>query len=168
MSAFSSTATAVDSVVVVTHVHRTIQPVLPRHSPAPGQHLNPGNNYSLSGGQLQVVGLVQMAIGKIILVCGCIIFATSHDKLSVYSGVFAWGSLLFIIAGSVTVSAGMSMSQSRMKSAVCYNVATTVTAIPIGIIFFLDTAEILKTNDNDHPPWFPDHDEVKCFDLMLH
>ncbi|KAL7392866.1 hypothetical protein ABVT39_002862 [Epinephelus coioides] len=159
MSAFSSTATAADSVMVVTHVHRTIQPVLPRHSRAPGQRLNPGNSYSLSGGQAQVVGLVQNVIGIIIVVFGSIMAANNEDKLSVDSGVFVWGPLLFIIAGSVTVSAGMSMSQYRMKCAVGYNVVAAVVSFPVGIIFFLDTTEILKTNDNDYPPWFPDHDE---------
>nr|XP_033470432.1 membrane-spanning 4-domains subfamily A member 4A-like isoform X3 [Epinephelus lanceolatus] len=99
---------AAGSVVVVTHVHPLPQGLGHQHYvDTPGR---------FSKGRLLALGTVQIMIGLMVLLFG-VAMAVNADTIGVFSGIFVWGALFYIAAGSLTVAAGNSMNccMSRMQ-----------------------------------------------------
>ncbi|XP_054478184.1 membrane-spanning 4-domains, subfamily A, member 17A.1 [Anoplopoma fimbria] len=66
-------------------------------------------------------------------------------KLSVSSGAFIWGPVVFITAGCLTAAAGMSPSSLLIKLAEGFNIFAALTAIATVCIFVLDTSGVMIT-----------------------
>ncbi|XP_029612701.1 membrane-spanning 4-domains subfamily A member 8-like [Salmo trutta] len=112
----SSVTTTTNGVVVITHVHPTGNRMgVVRVASAPhclGQTVSsvPG---SFRAGQPKALGTVQIMVGLMMLLTG-IVMATGPqvDNIGVISGIFVWGSIIYVIAGSLTVAADNKLNTS--------------------------------------------------------
>ncbi|XP_071387051.1 membrane-spanning 4-domains subfamily A member 4A-like [Centroberyx affinis] len=148
MSAPVSTATG--SVVVVTQVYPAPQGAAPQHGPgtqvypapqgAAPQH-GPGTQ-TFEQGRPQVLGTVQIMIGLLAFLFG-IVMAVNAESLGVYSGVFVWGALFYVLAGSLTVAAGKSMSRCLVNGALGVSVVAAVASCTATILYSMDAAGVL-------------------------
>nr|XP_024656070.1 membrane-spanning 4-domains subfamily A member 15 [Maylandia zebra] len=124
MSASTSAAGTVGSVFVVTHV---IPATEPQNTP---------QKTKFSQGRPEALGTVQIMVGLLLLLFGIIVLP--HSDLEIYSGVFLWGSLSFVLAGSVTVSAGKSLNCCLVRGALGANIIAAVTSAAAIIIYILE------------------------------
>ncbi|XP_068599065.1 membrane-spanning 4-domains subfamily A member 4A-like [Brachionichthys hirsutus] len=130
-----SMSTSAGQVVVVTHVHHQLQEGGHQHQP-------PLGTAKFGLGQPLVLGTIQILIGLIQLLFG-IFMAINADSLGVYSGIFAWGTLIYIIAGSLTVSAGKSFNRCLVNGSLGVSVAAATISIPGIIIYSMDVAGMM-------------------------
>ncbi|XP_012991361.1 membrane-spanning 4-domains subfamily A member 4A-like [Esox lucius] len=133
---------------VVTHVQPTGNDVGVVDVSSPPWSL--GQTVSLKLGRFReghpkALGTVQIMIGVMILLIG-ILMASSirQDNIGVYSGIFVWGSLIYVIAGSLTVAADNQLNKCRVKGSLGMNVVAAITSFMGIILFSLDTAGILQ------------------------
>ncbi|XP_071756576.1 membrane-spanning 4-domains subfamily A member 4A-like [Centroberyx gerrardi] len=148
MSAPVSTMTG--GVVVVTQVYPTPQGAASQHSPgtqvypapqgAAPQH-SPGTQ-GFRQGQPQVLGAVQIMIGLLAFLFG-IVMTVNADSLGVYSGVFVWGALFYVLAGSLTVAAGRSKSRCLVNGSLGVSVVAAVASCTAIILYSMDAAGLL-------------------------
>uniref|UniRef100_H2TDK8 Membrane-spanning 4-domains subfamily A member 4A-like n=1 Tax=Takifugu rubripes TaxID=31033 RepID=H2TDK8_TAKRU len=92
-------------------------------------------------------GATQIMIGVVILLSG-IVMVVSPATIAVYSGIFVWGALLYIVAGSLTVAAGKYDSRCLVNGALAVSIVTTVISLTAAILHGLDTAGILSHCSN--------------------
>uniref|UniRef100_A0A3P8Y4M1 Uncharacterized protein n=1 Tax=Esox lucius TaxID=8010 RepID=A0A3P8Y4M1_ESOLU len=87
---------------------------------------------------------VQIMIGVMILLIG-ILMASSirQDNIGVYSGIFVWGSLIYVIAGSLTVAADNQLNKCRVKGSLGMNVVAAVMSFVGIILYSMDTGGIM-------------------------
>lgn len=77
------------------------------------------------------VGTVQIMIGLVVFLFGTAM-AFDADSLTVYSGFFVWGAVLYITSGSLTVAAGKSLSHYLVSTALAFNAVASVVSL-IGV-----------------------------------
>ncbi|XP_072539498.1 membrane-spanning 4-domains subfamily A member 4A-like [Salminus brasiliensis] len=108
----------------------------------PGVYLNrvtapPGKLEKFLKTHPKVVGAVQIMIGIINFLFG-IVLTVSTTVVSVYSGIFYWGSVIYIIAGSLTVAAENNLNSCLVKGSLAMNVVSAVITLPAIILLALD------------------------------
>merc|ERR1712002_336823 len=69
--------------------------------------------------------------------------AINADTLGVYSGIFVWGSLLYIAAGSLTLAAGKSLNRCMINGALAVSVLAAVASCTATILYSLDAAGVM-------------------------
>ncbi|KAL0992653.1 hypothetical protein UPYG_G00096240 [Umbra pygmaea] len=84
-------------------------------------------------GHPKVLGTVQIMIGLVMLLIGIVMASTTYGSVGVYSGIFVWGSVTYIIAGSLTVAADYHLNSCLVTGCLGVNTAATANAF-IGII----------------------------------
>ncbi|XP_050923830.1 membrane-spanning 4-domains subfamily A member 4D [Lates calcarifer] len=129
----SSVSTTVGGVVVVTHVHPTPQGAMPQL---------PVGIQKFSRASPMALGTVQIMIGLITLLFG-IVMVIHADTLGDFSGVFVWGALIYIIAGSLTVAAGKSPNRYQVNLILLFSVVTAVASSVATILCSLDAAGVV-------------------------
>ncbi|XP_055752884.1 membrane-spanning 4-domains subfamily A member 4A-like [Salvelinus fontinalis] len=146
----SSVTTTTNGVVVITHVHPTVNGMgVVRVDSAPhclGQTVSSVLG-SFRAGQPKALGTVQIMVGLLMLLTG-IVMATGPqvDNIGVISGIFVWGSIIYVIAGSLTVAADNKLNTCLVKGSLGMNVVATVTALTGTILHSLDSAGIIFYN----------------------
>uniref|UniRef100_A0AAZ3PIE6 Uncharacterized protein n=1 Tax=Oncorhynchus tshawytscha TaxID=74940 RepID=A0AAZ3PIE6_ONCTS len=142
----SSVTTTTNGVVVITHVHPTGNGMGVASAPhCLGQTVSsvPGR---FRAGQPKALGTIQIMVGLMMLLTG-IVMATGPqvDNIGVISGIFVWGSIIYVIAGSLTVAADNNLNTCLVKGSLGMNVVATVIAL---------TGTILHSLDN-YPSYYP-------------
>ncbi|XP_068170508.1 membrane-spanning 4-domains subfamily A member 4A-like [Antennarius striatus] len=122
--------TSTEKLVVVTHVHQI---------PQRGEHQLPLGTSKFGLGQPLVLGSIQIMIGLFQLLFG-ITMTIDADSLGVFSGIFVWGSLIYIIAGSLTVSAGKSFNRCLVNGALGVSVVAAIVSTCAIILYIMDAA----------------------------
>ncbi|XP_077094736.1 membrane-spanning 4-domains subfamily A member 12-like [Siphateles boraxobius] len=79
---------------------------------------------------------VQIMIGVVVFLLGIVrTIAFDYPVISVFSGITYWGSIIFIIAGSLSVSAQNKLHLCVVKASLIMNVFSAITAgIAIGLM----------------------------------
>ncbi|KAK6291094.1 hypothetical protein J4Q44_G00385050 [Coregonus suidteri] len=161
----SSVTTTTNGVVVITHVPPTGNE-MGVAGVASAPHCLGQTVYSALGsfraGHPKALGTVQIMIGLLMLLTG-IVMATGPqvDNIGVFSGIFVWGSIIYVIAGSLTVAADNKLNKCLVKGSLGMNVVATVTAVTGIILYSLDSAGILLYNYScgypDYPSYYPQY-----------
>uniref|UniRef100_A0A672HM06 Membrane-spanning 4-domains subfamily A member 15-like n=1 Tax=Salarias fasciatus TaxID=181472 RepID=A0A672HM06_SALFA len=85
----------------------------------------------------KALGTVQIMIGVLTLLFG-IAAAVDQPSLGVSSGIFIWGSLIYIISGSLTVAAEKYLSYCLIIASLVLNIVAAVIATAGVVLFALD------------------------------
>ncbi|KAL0969560.1 hypothetical protein UPYG_G00229100 [Umbra pygmaea] len=130
----NSVTTTTNGIVVVTHVHP-----MGNAAGVPGVN-SPIQSFSSRLERFRKVhpkalGTVQIMIGGIMLLMGIVTSAPHPYNIVVFSGFFVWGSIIHVIAGSLTVAADNTLNPCLVKGSLGMNVVAAVTAF-IGIILY--------------------------------
>uniref|UniRef100_A0A3B1JLS3 Membrane-spanning 4-domains subfamily A member 8-like n=1 Tax=Astyanax mexicanus TaxID=7994 RepID=A0A3B1JLS3_ASTMX len=111
-----------------------------------------GSLQKILKGEPKALGTVQIMIGLFMFLFGIVISTNAQPSITVYSGISFWGSLLFIITGSLAVSASNKLHRCVVNGALKMNVFSAVTAA-IAIIFIsvdlVRATEIGSDRDGD-------------------
>ncbi|CDQ84393.1 unnamed protein product [Oncorhynchus mykiss] len=99
---------------------------------------------SFRAGHPKALGTVQIMIGLMMLLTG-IVMAMSPwlDNIGVVSGIFVWGSIIYVVAGSLTVAADNKLDKCLVNGSLGMNVVASVTALTGIILHSLDSAGIM-------------------------
>nr|XP_046161853.1 membrane-spanning 4-domains subfamily A member 4A-like [Oncorhynchus gorbuscha] len=107
---------------------------------------------SFRAGHPKALGTIQITIGLIMLLTGIVMTAGPQvDNIGVLSGIFVWGSIIYVVAGSLTVAADNKLNKCLVKGSLGMNVVATVTALTGTILHSLDSAGILYRYYCDYP-----------------
>ncbi|XP_075829664.1 membrane-spanning 4-domains subfamily A member 4D-like [Microtus pennsylvanicus] len=90
-------------------------------------------------GEPKVLGVVQVLIALINLILGIIIMTEIIDvrsAFSVYVYAPVWGSIVFIISGSLSIAAGMRTTEVLVSTSLSFNTISSVVAAATSIIGF--------------------------------
>uniref|UniRef100_A0AAZ3QR76 Uncharacterized protein n=1 Tax=Oncorhynchus tshawytscha TaxID=74940 RepID=A0AAZ3QR76_ONCTS len=99
---------------------------------------------SFRAGHPKVLGIIQIMIGLIMLLTGIVMTAGPLvDNIGRISGIFVWGSIIYVVAGSLTVAADNKLNKCLVKGSLGMNVVATVTAVIGTILHSLDGAGII-------------------------
>ncbi|KAL0992667.1 hypothetical protein UPYG_G00096480 [Umbra pygmaea] len=91
-------------------------------------------------------------IGVIMLLFGIAMAAGSFPgEVGVYSGIFVWGAIIYIIAGSLTVAADNQLSVCLVKGSMGMNVVATIISLTGIILYIVDAAGISYCNYSSNP-----------------
>ncbi|KAK2857403.1 hypothetical protein Q7C36_005322 [Tachysurus vachellii] len=82
------------------------------------------------------LGIVQMMIGAVILSFGCQLY--NVQPLCVRSGAVYWGSICFLIAGSLSVAAVDYRNSFVVKSSLVMNLLSALAAVLVVIMLSVD------------------------------
>ncbi|XP_076871951.1 membrane-spanning 4-domains subfamily A member 4A-like isoform X2 [Brachyhypopomus gauderio] len=85
----------------------------------------------------KALGTVQIMIGLMTILFGIVLLVFGHTIIS-YFGVTFWGSLCYIIAGSLTVEASNKLRRCVVKVSLVFNVLSTICAGISIILFSMD------------------------------
>ncbi|XP_010903736.2 membrane-spanning 4-domains subfamily A member 4A [Esox lucius] len=146
----NSITTSTNGVVVITHIQTTEKGMDVSGVSAPPKSLGRTVSTMLESfrmGQPKALGTIQIMIGLVMLLLG-IVMASSPmpDNVGVVSGIFVWGSLIFILAGSLTVAADNHLNQCQVKGSLGMNVIAVIIALTCIILYSADTAGIMLYN----------------------
>ncbi|XP_036427250.1 membrane-spanning 4-domains subfamily A member 4A-like [Colossoma macropomum] len=97
----------------------------------------PGPLQKFLKSQPQALGTVQIMIGIITFLFG-IVLSVVEPMISVYSGVVYWGSLFYIITGSLTVAAEKNLHPCLVKGSLGMNVVNAIIAATSFILLLMD------------------------------
>uniref|UniRef100_A0A673WD43 Membrane-spanning 4-domains subfamily A member 4A-like n=1 Tax=Salmo trutta TaxID=8032 RepID=A0A673WD43_SALTR len=146
----SSQTTTTNGVVVITHVYHYGNGVgVPGvEGVASTPHCLGQTVFSVLGsfraGHPKALGAVQIMIGLMMLVTGIVMAAAPWlDNFGVASGIFVWGSIIYVVAGSLTVAADNKLNKCLVKGSLGMNVVAAVTALTGIILHSLDSAGIM-------------------------
>nr|XP_046161854.1 membrane-spanning 4-domains subfamily A member 4A-like [Oncorhynchus gorbuscha] len=99
---------------------------------------------SFRAGHPKALGTVQIMIGLMMLLTGIVMaMAPWLDNIGVVSGIFVWGSIIYVVAGSLTVAADNKLDKCLVNGSLGMNVVATVTALTGIILHSLDSAGIM-------------------------
>lgn len=142
--ASSSVPSNVGNFLVVTHVVPS----------TPSAHEQPLSQRSLTfrKGQPKALGVVQIMIGVVMLTFG-LAMVFYHLSLGVLSGIFVWGSLIYISAGSVAVAAETQLSLCLINASLALNIIASIVS-GTGIILYALDAIIWNHRYDDDPYYF--------------
>ncbi|XP_034442429.1 membrane-spanning 4-domains subfamily A member 15-like isoform X2 [Hippoglossus hippoglossus] len=107
----SSMYTTAEGVLVVTHVHP-----FPHGAPQGAGLPHCVGVQKFSKNHPTVLGTIQIMVGLIVLLFG-IAMAIPADTIAAFSGLWVWGTLVYITAGSLTVAAGRYLTRSLGRMA---------------------------------------------------
>ncbi|XP_056142852.1 membrane-spanning 4-domains subfamily A member 4A-like [Lampris incognitus] len=147
----SSVTTATNGLVVITHV-------FPPGSGSPNQQVVYADSSDSSAIQTfrrfrpLALGTVQILVGAVVLLFG-VVMVFSGLSLGVYSGVFVWGAIIYIIAGSLTVATGKSSNKCLVSGALGMNVAGAVASFTAFIMYCLDATGLFIHYCYDSGSW---------------
>ncbi|XP_051047450.1 membrane-spanning 4-domains subfamily A member 4D [Phodopus roborovskii] len=87
-------------------------------------------------GEPKVLGVVQVMIGLINLSLGMIMKNKIHSflPLSVYTWAPVWGSIMFILSGSLSIAAGARTTEDLVTSSLSLNTISSVVAAATSVI----------------------------------
>lgn len=142
----SSVSTTTNGVVVITHVHPAGN-ITGMGAPSPPHCLGRVGPVVSSvmekfrGGHPKALGTVQIMFGALTFLVG-IVLTISGKGLSVFSGIFAWGAIIYIIAGSLTIAAEKSLSKCLVKGSLGMNIVAAETACAGTVIYTLDASGV--------------------------
>ncbi|XP_064866094.1 B-lymphocyte antigen CD20-like isoform X3 [Oncorhynchus nerka] len=72
---------------------------------------------SFRAGHPKALGTIQIMIGLIMLLTGIVMTAGPQvDNIGVLSGIFVWGSIIYVVAGSLTVAADNKLNKCLVRS----------------------------------------------------
>ncbi|KAL0992666.1 hypothetical protein UPYG_G00096470 [Umbra pygmaea] len=151
----SNTITSVSNgVVVVTHVQPVGKDVGGAGVSSTPQSLVQRKPVSVQRifrmGHPKALGTIQIMIGFIVLLIGIAMAAARFpDNVVVLSGIFAWGAIIYIIAGSLTVAADNHLSACLVKGSLAMNVLAVIISLVGIILYSLDTAGLLLSSCNN-------------------
>ncbi|XP_072538968.1 membrane-spanning 4-domains subfamily A member 4A-like [Salminus brasiliensis] len=97
----------------------------------------PGQLVKFLRAQPKAVGAAQIMIGIITFMFG-IVLTVSAPSVSAYSGIFYWGSLIYIVTGSLTVGAENNLSFGLVKGSLGMNTFSAVTAGTTAVLLSAD------------------------------
>ncbi|XP_046883599.1 membrane-spanning 4-domains subfamily A member 4A-like [Hypomesus transpacificus] len=141
----SSVSTTTHGVVVITHVHPAGNGLgMGASPPTCTGRVGPVVSSVMERfreGHSKALGTVQIMVGAMTFLFG-IVMAVGELSLGVASGIFVWGSIIYIIAGSLTIAAEKSLNKCLMKASLGMNVVATVTAGIGTLLYSLDTAGV--------------------------
>ncbi|XP_014048148.1 membrane-spanning 4-domains subfamily A member 4A [Salmo salar] len=151
----SSQTTTTNGVVVITHVYPNGNGVgVAGVASTPhclGQTVSSVLG-SFRAGHPKALGTIQIMIGLMVLLTGIVMTAGPQvDNIGVLSGIFVWGSIIYVVAGSLTVAADNKLDKCLVKGSLGMNVVATVTALTGTILHSLDSAGILYYYYCDNP-----------------
>ncbi|XP_029929058.1 membrane-spanning 4-domains subfamily A member 8-like [Myripristis murdjan] len=89
--------------------------------------------------RLLALGTVQIMIGLLVLLFG-IGMVILPNSIAVYSGIFVWGAVFYILAGSLTVAATRSMDRCKVNAALTLSIIATLPSGVAIILHFIDTS----------------------------
>ncbi|XP_031683032.1 membrane-spanning 4-domains subfamily A member 4A isoform X2 [Oncorhynchus kisutch] len=113
---------------------------------------------SFRAGHPKALGTIQIMIGLIMLLTGIVMTAGPQvDNIGVLSGIFVWGSIIYVVAGSLTVAADNKLNKCLVKGSLGMNVVATVTALTGTILHSLDSAVMYNyyCDYPDYPSYYP-------------
>ncbi|KAK1798876.1 hypothetical protein P4O66_007163 [Electrophorus voltai] len=90
-------------------------------------------------GEPKTLGTIQIMIGLMTILFG-IVITIDPITITVYSGITFWGSLFYLIAGSLTVAASNKHNRCLVNSSLVLNVFSTISAGIVIILLSLDLA----------------------------
>ncbi|KAI4875859.1 hypothetical protein NFI96_034112 [Prochilodus magdalenae] len=133
----SSTAVPVSNsgngYTIVTHV------ISPQTSTQPGQVISTGGPLQkFLKGEPKALGTVQIMIGLLTFMFGIVISIHSDPIITTYSGIAFWGSLMYIVTGSLAVGASNNLHHCVVKGTLVMNVLSTITAATAIILLSID------------------------------
>ncbi|XP_071029380.1 membrane-spanning 4-domains subfamily A member 4A-like isoform X1 [Oncorhynchus clarkii lewisi] len=114
---------------------------------------------SFRAGHPKTLGTIQIMIGLIMLLTGIVMTAGPQvDNIGGISGIFVWGSIIYVVAGSLTVAADNKLNKCLVKGSLGMNVVATVTAVTGTILHSLDSAGIIFYRYYCDYPRYPSYD----------
>ncbi|XP_029932317.1 membrane-spanning 4-domains subfamily A member 12-like [Myripristis murdjan] len=105
--------------------------------------------------RLLALGTVQIMIGLLVLLFG-IGMVILPKTIAVFTFIFVWGPVFYILAGSLTVAATRSMDRCKVNAALTLSIIATLPSVVAVILHFMDVTGILMISffffafDNDH------------------
>ncbi|XP_072539496.1 membrane-spanning 4-domains subfamily A member 4A-like [Salminus brasiliensis] len=122
---------------IVTHVI----PPATGNSTATVQNVSSGGSLQkFLKGEPKALGTVQIMTGLLMVLIGIVISILAHPPIVVYSGISFWGGLLYITAGSLSVSASNKLNRCVVKGSLTMNIISTMAAAIAIIMFSIDLA----------------------------
>ncbi|XP_066578302.1 membrane-spanning 4-domains subfamily A member 4D [Amia ocellicauda] len=88
-------------------------------------------------GQPKILGAIQILIAMIIFMLG-IVDSLWTNSLALFSGVYVWGTIMYLTSGSLCIKAATQPSRSQVTAALTMNVFSALTAISCFILIILD------------------------------
>ncbi|XP_029929057.1 membrane-spanning 4-domains subfamily A member 12-like [Myripristis murdjan] len=89
--------------------------------------------------RLLALGTVQIMIGLLVFLFG-IGMAILISTIAVYSFIFVWGAVFYILAGSLTVAATRSMDRCKVNAALTLSIIATLPSGVAIILHFIDAS----------------------------
>uniref|UniRef100_A0A6Q2YEM8 Uncharacterized protein n=1 Tax=Esox lucius TaxID=8010 RepID=A0A6Q2YEM8_ESOLU len=148
----NTVTTAANRVVVIT----TVQPAGNGMGVTSAPHFM-GQTVSKKLGRFQLghpkaLGTVQIMIALVMLLIGIVMaWSPRPDNIGVLSGIFVWGSIIFVIAGSLTVAADNHLNKCRVQGSLGMNVVAAVTSFFGLFLYSMDTGGIMLYYYCNHP-----------------
>ncbi|XP_029947445.1 membrane-spanning 4-domains subfamily A member 15-like isoform X2 [Salarias fasciatus] len=119
--------------------------------------------YKFRKGYPQALGTVEIMIGALTLLFG-IATAAHQASLGILSGIFVWGSAMYITAGALTVAAEKYMTRCLINTSLAFNIIAANFAIAGIVLYALDPVVTLYPYD------FGDCDDSygSCIPIIRH
>ncbi|XP_067093563.1 membrane-spanning 4-domains subfamily A member 4A-like [Osmerus mordax] len=149
-----SVSTTTNGVVVITHVHPAGNGLgMGASSPTCMGRVGPVVSSVMERfreGHPKALGTVQIMVGAMIFLFG-IVMAVGELNLEVIFGISVWGSIIYIIAGSLTIAAEKALNKCLVKASLGMNVVATVTAGIGTVVYSFDAFPIFNFCYEDIP-----------------
>uniref|UniRef100_A0A8C5PKH9 Membrane-spanning 4-domains subfamily A member 4A-like n=1 Tax=Leptobrachium leishanense TaxID=445787 RepID=A0A8C5PKH9_9ANUR len=103
-------------------------------------------NQILNKGQPKALGATQLVLAFLQISLGTVLFFTTPDyyyyylSITTYSGINFWGSVFYIISGSLSVAAENKPSRSMVRGFLAMNIISSLVSITAIIIFITDAS----------------------------
>ncbi|KAL0992665.1 hypothetical protein UPYG_G00096460 [Umbra pygmaea] len=100
-----------------------------------------GQPVSVQRGYPKVLGTIQILIGFLVLLIGATMSASPVlDSIAVQSGIFVWGAVTYVIAGSLTVAADNHLNEWLVDVSRGMNRCAAIVSFAGTVLYSLDTA----------------------------
>ncbi|XP_069032665.1 membrane-spanning 4-domains subfamily A member 3-like [Embiotoca jacksoni] len=135
-----SASSSAGGVFVVTHVITA-----PQAAAAPQNPLSP-EKHRFMRGRPEALGTVQILVGLTVVLVE-LTMVSFEFSLGIHSGIFIWGALSYITAGSLTVAAGRSLKRSQVNTALGFNIVAAVSSAVASAIYVVDAIQFFTANN---------------------